>query len=177
MREIEKFFEKVIKKEKTHFTEGRFIGLISPVFMMRAAKTLPLVVALAGVVFLAGCEGPATKMGRGISNTGELLRWGELRYEMEQGAVWDGRSGVTKGFLKGFCRSLARTGVGVAEIVSSPFGPYDKGFIYPAYPRYPDNYTPSPMADSMWDPSTRIGFGPRGDIAPFVPGSRFTVFE
>ena len=80
MQEIEKFLEKVNKKEKTHFTEGRFIGLISPVFMMRAAKTLPLVVALAGVVFLAGCEGPATKMGRGISNTGELLRWGELRY-------------------------------------------------------------------------------------------------
>lgn len=145
--------------------------------MMRAIKTLSLVAALVGVVVLTGCEGPATKMGRGISNTGEILRWGELRYEMEQGAVWDGRSGVTKGLIKGFCRSLARTGVGVAEIVSSPFGPYDKGFMYPAFAPYPDNYAPSAMADTMWDPSSRIGFGPQGDVVPFVPGSRFAVFE
>lgn len=145
--------------------------------MMRAIKTLSLVAALAGVVVLTGCEGTATKMGRGISNTSEILRWGELRYEMEQGAVWDGRSGVTKGFLKGFCRSLARTGVGIAEIASSPFGPYDKGFMYPAYPRYPDNYQPTPMADTMWDPTSAIGFGPRGDVAPLIPGSRFSVFE
>ena len=72
---------------------------------------------------------------------------------------------------------MARTGVGVAEIVTSPFGPYDKGIMYPAYPRYPDNYTPTPMADTLWDPSTSIGFGPAGDVAPFIPGSRFTVFE
>lgn len=144
---------------------------------MQIAKTLPLIAALAGVVLLAGCEGTATKMGRGISNTGELLRWGELRYEMEQGAVWDGRSGVTKGFLKGFCRSLARTGVGIAEIVSSPFGSPDRGFMYPAYPRYPDNHTPTPMADSTWDAGTTIGFGPGGDVLPVVPGSRFAIFD
>ena len=34
--------------------------------MIRAVKTLPLIVALGGVVLFAGCEGPATKMGRDV---------------------------------------------------------------------------------------------------------------
>jgi hypothetical protein len=33
--------------------------------------------------------------------------------------------------------------------------------MYPAYPRYRITYTPTPMADTMWDPGSDIGLAPR----------------
>ena len=42
---------------------------------------------------------------------------------------------------------------------------------------YPDSYQPGPALRSRcFDTDTYIGFS-GGDVAPFVPGSRFSVFD
>ena len=38
-------------------------------------------------LFAAGCTGPEQKLGRGLDNTFEIVRWGELRRSVEQNAV------------------------------------------------------------------------------------------
>jgi hypothetical protein len=44
------------------------------------------------------------------------------------------------------------------------------------YPIYPDSYKPSLIDDSTFHTDTALGFS-GGDIAPFVPGSRFRIFD
>jgi putative exosortase-associated protein (TIGR04073 family) len=143
-------------------------------------KTFPLlaVVALAGVL-AAGCANTERKLGRGVSNVCEIVRMGELRRSMEQTALFDGPdAGYTTGFIRGLDRSLARTGAGVYEVVTAPIPPYDPvctDYLAPS-PVYPDNYTPGLAADPMFETDTRVGFS-GGDVAPIIPGSRFSVFD
>jgi hypothetical protein len=40
-------------------------------------------------LFTAGCAGPEQKFGRGMSNTFEIVRMGELRRSVEQTAIFD----------------------------------------------------------------------------------------
>jgi len=127
----------------------------------------------------SGCAGPESKLGRGMSNFYEVARGGELRQTMEQTAVFDSPdAGYTTGFVRGFDRSMARTGVGLYEIVTFPFPPYHPvltKYLAPQ-PVYPDNYKPGLMSDSLFDTDTDVGFS-SGDIAPLVPGSRFHVYD
>lgn len=145
---------------------------------MRNTLTFFSVVALAALL-VSGCTGPETKLGRGMSNFGEVVRGGELRRSVEQTAVLESPdAGYTVGFVRGFDRSVARTGLGLYEIVTFPFPPYHPIFtryLAPA-PVYPDNYQPGLVSDSEFDTDTYVGFG-GGDVAPIVPGSRFKVFE
>ena len=48
--------------------------------------------AVFAALFAAGCIGPEQKLGRGLTNTYELVRWGELRRSIEQSSVigWPG---------------------------------------------------------------------------------------
>jgi putative exosortase-associated protein (TIGR04073 family) len=135
-------------------------------------------VAALGAVLVSGCAGPETKLGRGMSNFGEVARGGELRRTVEETAVLDSPdAGYTVGVIRGFDRSVARTGVGLYEIITFPFPPYHPiltRYLAPE-PVYPDNYKPGLISDPMFDTDTYVGYG-GGDIAPFVPGSRFTVF-
>ena len=137
--------------------------------------------------FVAGCAGPEQKFGRGLNNLVEFARMGELRRSIEQGAIFDapGHGGTTTGFFTGFNHSLARTGAGLYEVLTFPIpnGPYgDYGPMY--HPRrdpsgdpvYPDSYKPDWIADTMVQPDTSLGFA-GGDIAPYLPGSRFRVFD
>jgi len=138
---------------------------------------LPLAAALAAVC-LAGCTGPEQKLGRGFSNTCELVRWGEMRQSIEQGAVM-GQSGYgCYGVIHGFDRSLQRAGLGLYEVVTFPFPSYSpiatKSFA--PDPVGPESYKPGRSADPLFDTDTYTGFS-GGDIAPFIPGSRFQVFE
>jgi putative exosortase-associated protein (TIGR04073 family) len=134
------------------------------------------VATLAIAVFATGCAGPEEKLGRGISNVTELARMGEIRRSMEQTALWEGTDkAYTTGVIRGLNRSLARTGVGLYEIVTFPFPTYDPIFL-PEQPVYPDSYTPNLIADSTFGPDASLGFS-GGDIAPFIPGSRFRVFD
>jgi putative exosortase-associated protein (TIGR04073 family) len=136
-------------------------------------------------LFSAGCaSGPGgfafeQKFGRGMRNFTEFARGGEIRRSMEQTALLDSPDmAYTTGFIRGFNRSLVRTGVGVYEMVTAPFPSYDPVFTdyMTVDPVYPDSYTPHLLADPTFGPDTALGFS-GGDVAPMFPGSRFRIFD
>ena len=131
---------------------------------------------VSAAAFLTGCAGPTQKMGRGLNNVTEFARGGEIRRSMEQTAIWENtEEAYTTGFLRGMNRSLARTGVGLYEIVTFPIPPYEPVFL-PSNPVYPDSYRPNLIADPMFSTDVALGFS-GGDVAPMVPGSRFRIFD
>ncbi len=145
---------------------------------MRNIFSLLAAVALASTL-VSGCANMESKLGRGVGNTAEVVRGGEMRRTMEQTALFDSPDNAYHtGFIRGVNRSLARTGIGIYEIVTFPFPPYRPVFTkhFAADPVYPDNYKPNLMEDSMFATDTYTGFS-GGDTAPFIPGSRFQIFE
>ena len=146
---------------------------------MRNTATFLAAIALAAV-FTAGCAGPEQKFGRGMRNTYEIVRLGELRRSVEQTTVFYGDdAGYTTGFIAGLDRSLARTGAGLYDMITFPIPPYDQPPL-PHYlspePVYPDSSTPGLISSPTLDTDTYVGFS-GGDIAPFIPGSRFRIFD
>jgi putative exosortase-associated protein (TIGR04073 family) len=142
-------------------------------------KLIFVFASIAAVAGLAGCAGPERKLSRGIDNTLEIVRWGDMRQGIEQGAVFSSPDvSYTHGTIHGFDQSMKRVGLGLIEVVTFPFPPYKPILTkyVPASPQYPDSYQPGLMADPLFETDTFIGFS-GGDVAPFVPGSRFTVFE
>ena len=139
--------------------------------------------AAIAALFVSGCAGPEQKLGRGVSNTFEITRFGEMRRSVEQTAVFDSPSaGYTVGAVRGFDRTMARTGVGLFEVVTFPFpmpktgyGPLCPSYLPPG-PIYPESYKPGLISGSLLDTDTYTGFS-GGDVAPFIPGSRFKVFD
>jgi putative exosortase-associated protein (TIGR04073 family) len=126
-----------------------------------------------------GCANVENKFGRGLANILEPIRMGEIRRSMEQTALFDTPDATyTTGFIKGLNRTLARTGIGVYEIVTAPFPPY--GPVFTDYlspgPVYPDSYTPNIVEDTSFSTDTNLGFA-GGDVNPFIPGSRFRIFD
>ncbi len=94
--------------------------------------------ALAGLaaLFTSGCAGPEQKLGRGISNTFEITRMGDMRRSIEQTAVFESPSaGYTVGAIRGLDRTLARTGVGIFEVFTFPLPMPDR--IRPDFPALP----------------------------------------
>jgi putative exosortase-associated protein (TIGR04073 family) len=136
-----------------------------------------LLVSLFSLAFLlSGCAGPERKLGRGVNNLTEIVRLGEVRRSMEQTAIWEGPEvAYTTGFFRGFNRTMARTAVGVYEVITFPFPDYDPVFL-PENPVYPDSYKPNRLADPTFGPDPSLGFS-GGDIAPMIPGSRFRIFD
>jgi putative exosortase-associated protein (TIGR04073 family) len=132
--------------------------------------------ALGIVLFAAGCTGPETKLGRGINNVSELTHFGEFDRAMEQTALASGPdAGVTKGFFHGLTRTVLRGGVGIYEIATAPFPPYDP-IMYPEWGAYPDSYKHGLFDDSVFSPDANLGFS-GGEILPILPGSRFHIFD
>jgi putative exosortase-associated protein (TIGR04073 family) len=141
-------------------------------------NVLSLVALLAVVAtFTSGCKGPEEKLGRGVRNTCDIVRLGGLREEMTDTAVWDSPSdAATTGVVKGVDKTLARTGVGIYEIVTFPFPPYRPvctKYLSPE-PGYPANYTVDLADGPLYHNDSNIGFS-GGTIAGFVPGSQFDV--
>lgn len=156
--------------------------------------------ALAGAAaLLIGCAGPEKKLGRGLLNATEFARLGEINRSMEQTYLWENTdSAYTTGLIRGLHRSFTRTGIGIYEIVTAPFPPYDPlltsstlvfpdpnvrnkrypwgGMVLTEYPTYPDSYRPGIIADSIFSTDTSLGFS-GGDVLPMVPGSRFRIFD
>jgi|SRR6185503_18097705 putative exosortase-associated protein (TIGR04073 family) len=152
------------------------------------------------LALLTGCAGPETKLGRGIANTFEFARMGEIRRSMEQTAIWDGPETVpTTGLLRGLNRSFARTGIGLYEVITFPFPPYEPklapkhplypdpsiatvgnkawgGLVLPENKVYPTSYKPGVATGSAYEPDSRLGYS-SGDAFPMVPGSRFRTFK
>jgi putative exosortase-associated protein (TIGR04073 family) len=104
---------------------------------------------------------------------------GDMRREVEQTAVFQSpNQGYSTGFIRGLNRTLARTGIGIYEVVTAPFPPYDPvatHYLSPT-PVFPNNYTPALLEDSMFATDSNLGFS-GGDIMPNVPGSRFRIFD
>jgi len=145
---------------------------------MRKQLLVLAALAISGT-FLTGCANVERKFGRGMSNTLEIVRLGEWRRSMEQTALWQTPdSGYTTGFIRGLNRSLARTGIGVYELVTAPIPPYEPvatDYLSPA-PVYPDAYKPGMLEDTLFATDTNLGFS-GGDIHPLIPGSRFRIFD
>jgi putative exosortase-associated protein (TIGR04073 family) len=136
-----------------------------------------LCAALAVVV--SGCARTEQKLGRGMSNMAEIVRWGDLRRTVEQTHYFDDPgTATTTGFVRGFNKSLARVGVGLYEVVTAPIPPYTPVLTnyLTVKPVYPDNYRPMRVADPLYDHDTALGFAV-GDNAAFIPGSRFNVYR
>ena len=149
---------------------------------MRNSFPFFAVLAIAGVL-AAGCAGPEQKLGRGLNNTFDIVRGGEARRTIEQTALFDNPDyAYSTGFVKGLNRTLARTGLGLYEIVTFPIPNPGRGYdpvctgSFAPNPVYPDSYKPTLMEDSMFATDTNLGFG-GGDVAPFIPGSRFRIFD
>ena len=137
----------------------------------------PLAAVLTALVAV-GCAGPDQKLGRGMSNTYELVRWGEMRQCIEQSGVVERPGYGYYGFVHGFNRSLGRAGLGIFEVATFPIPSYDP--IMTKYfapdPVFPTSYKPGHYSDALFDTDTYTGFS-GGDVAPFIPGSRFKVFD
>jgi putative exosortase-associated protein (TIGR04073 family) len=143
-------------------------------------NTLYLLGSLSLVAFMvSGCAGPEEKFGRGFSNMTELARGGEFERSVEQEGIFSGTDvGVTTGFARGFDRTLARTGIGLYEVITfpiPPYGPVCTDYLSPK-PQYPDSFHPRKWSDATFDTDRQVGFS-GGDVAPWFPGSRFRVFD
>jgi putative exosortase-associated protein (TIGR04073 family) len=145
---------------------------------MRNILPVLATLAIAGALS-SGCSSAEKKLGRGMSNMTEFARLGEIRRSVEQTALFeDGGPHYATGFVRGLTQSIARTGVGVYEVVTAPFPPYDPVFtdyLSPS-PVHPDNYEPGLIEDSLFATDTNMGFS-GGDVAPYIPGSRFKIFN
>lgn len=157
---------------------------------MRISLLLALTVV---AVMLTGCGAVERKLGRGINNSMELFRGGEMRRSIEQAGLWDGPDAAfSTGLVRGMSRTMARTVIGFSEVFTAPFPPYDPYFFpekwfrdpttkvraepFSVDPAYPDAYRPRLFSDTIFHTDSRIGFA-GGEIIPIVPGSRFRVFE
>ncbi len=130
-------------------------------------------------LFAAGCADMEQKMGRGMGNMTEIVRGGEFERSVEQGGLFDGPdTGMATGFVRGVNRTLARTGVGIYEVVTfplPPYGPVCTDYLSP-HPMYPDSYQPSHLSDATFDTDAHLGFS-GGEVAPWFPGSHFRIFD
>jgi putative exosortase-associated protein (TIGR04073 family) len=154
--------------------------------------SLSFSIASAAVALLAvGCAGPEQKLGRGVVNITEFARMGEMMRSVEQTALWDGaQAGYTTGVIRGFNHSVRRTVIGAFEVATFPIPlfTYDPVLVRPPFydaykkpeavvkPQYPDSYKPGLVADTLFSPDTALGFH-GGDVMPFMPGSRFRIFD
>jgi hypothetical protein len=145
--------------------------------MAKSFSILGAVVLLA--VLAAGCAGPEKKFGRGINNVYEPIRLAEMRRSIEQGALAkpndiNYHTGVIRGFNK---HSPGRAS---ASTRSSPrrsrpmirFSP-----ITCAESQYPDSLQARLFEDSTFRHGYFHRVQRRRSVAPFIPGSRFRVFD
>ena len=142
-------------------------------------KTIFLFTAAVATLVISGCTGPEQKLGRGLANTCEIVRWGEMRRSMEQSSVFSlDQAGYATGAIHGFDQTIARTGLGLFEVATFPLPPYQISGTknLPAYPIFPESYKPGRVSDANFDTDTYTGYT-GGDVAPFIPGSRFKVFD
>jgi len=149
--------------------------------------------AVATLVF-TGCAGPENKLGRGLSNATALLG-GDISRSIEQTTLWDSPNTGATGFIRGFNRAMARTGIGIYETITFPFPPYgpvvdsttpvypdhsiavkgDKnwgGLVLPEFSQRPDSYYWGLPDSSIFTTDSLVGFS-SGTVAPWVPLSSF----
>jgi putative exosortase-associated protein (TIGR04073 family) len=147
------------------------------------------------VLIFTGCAGPENKLGRGFSNMTAFVGGGDISRSVEQTALWDGPNTGPTGFIRGFNRAMARTGIGIYEVVTFPFPPYgpvvdsttpvypdnsiavkgDKnwgGLVLPAFSQRPDSYYWGLPDDSIFTTDAVVGMS-SGTVAPWIPLGSF----
>jgi putative exosortase-associated protein (TIGR04073 family) len=134
--------------------------------------------AVAVALLAAGCTGPEQKLGRGLSNCFEVIRWGELQSSIVDNTIEPIPGTGYYGAVHGFDKSIARMGLGVFEVATFPiptpsYKPLFTNYLA-ANPVYPESYKPGRLSNSLFDTDTYTGFT-GGDVAPWFPGSRFVV--
>jgi putative exosortase-associated protein (TIGR04073 family) len=143
-------------------------------------NAIPFLAAAAlAALFTAGCAGPEEKVSRGLNNLTEFTRMGEIQRSVEQTAIFNAPNyNYAGGFIHGFDQSLARTALGAYEVVTFPLPPYHPVLTkyVPPGTIYPASYHPGLVSSPTFDTDQYIGFT-GGDVAPFIPGSRFTIFD
>jgi putative exosortase-associated protein (TIGR04073 family) len=137
-----------------------------------------LAIAALAPLFFTGCTGPEQKLGRGMSNTYEIVRWGEMRQSVEENTILGTPGDGYYGVIHGFDRSLQRTGLGLYEVLTFPIPSYSPVLTrsFAPDPVFPESYKPGLISDPLFSTDTYTGFS-GGDVAPFIPGSRFRVFD
>jgi len=143
--------------------------------------TFFLALAALAALFTAGCAGPEQRLGMGVNNITEFVRMGEMQRSIEQDSLFNPQAGFATGVIHGFDQSVYRTVAGAYQIVTFPAGNYltQTSFEQKHMPKgtpYPDSYHPGLPYTSTFETDTYTGFS-GGNIAPFVPGNRFSIFE
>ena len=135
----------------------------------------PLSVLTLAALLATGCASAEKKLGRGLNNLTEPTRMGEFQRSVEKSYLEDGGDvAMGHGVVRGLHRTVTRTVVGAFEVATFPIpsGP----LIRPVKPVYADSYKPRVIDVPNIKTSTHIGFD-GADVAPFVPGSRFHIFD
>ncbi len=147
---------------------------------MRSA-TLFLTLTALTALFTAGCAGPEQRLGNGVNNITEFARLGEMQRGVEQYTLFDPQAGTPTGLIHGFDQSVYRTVAGAYQIVTFPAGnlltqtSFEQKYI-PMGTAHPDSYSPGLPALSVFQTDNYTGFS-GGNLAPFIPGNRFSIFE
>jgi len=136
---------------------------------------LPLVAVTAVAAVLTGCTAAEKKLGRGINNFSEPTRLGEFQRSYEQAVLFEGPGAGTTGIIRGINRTIGRTAVGAFEIITFPI-PSDPYFL-PDTLVHTDAYKPRRHSPTVMGLDSKMGFDASGDVAPWAPGSRFSIFE
>lgn len=136
---------------------------------------LPLAAVTVVAAVLTGCTAAEKKLGRGINNFTEPVRMGEFQRSYEQAIVFDGPAAGTTGIIRGVNRTIGRTVTGAFEILTFPI-PSDP-YILPDKLVHTDAYTPRHHSPTIMAQDSKMGFDASGDVLPWAPGSRFSIFE
>jgi putative exosortase-associated protein (TIGR04073 family) len=145
--------------------------------MFKNVFTLGSLLLVAAVA--AGCAGAQNKLGRGVNNSLEPIRLADWRTSVQRTMLYPSpNANLHTGMVRGFTKTMARTGVGLYEIVTFPFPTYDPIFtdyISPE-PQYPDGVKPGlPDQPIFWNDDS-LGYS-GGTIGGFIPGGTFRVFD
>ena len=156
-------------------------GCMGPLISLRFHESvmrfhlLPLAAVTVVAAVLTGCTAAEKKLGRGINNFTEPVRMGEIQRSYEQALILDGPGAGTAGLVRGVNRTIGRAVTGAFEIITFPIpsDPYVKpnGYVHP------DAYTPRRHSSTIMAQDSKMGFDSSGDVLPFAPGSRFSIFE
>jgi putative exosortase-associated protein (TIGR04073 family) len=141
---------------------------------------LSLGALLSVAALVAGCAGAQNKLGRGVNNSLEPIRLAEWRRSVQQTELYDisGNANFHTGMVRGFSRTMARTGVGIYEILTFPIPTYDPIFTdyLSPLPQYPDGVKPALPEAPIFGSDESLGFS-GGTIGAFIPGGTFEVFD
>jgi putative exosortase-associated protein (TIGR04073 family) len=158
-------------------------------------RIVTLSLAASAALLFSGCSGPENKLGRGISNMTALVNGGDISRSVEQTTLWDSPNTGATGFIRGFNRAMARTGIGIYETITFPFPPYGPvvdsktrvypdnsiatkgnknwgGLVLPEFSQRPDSYYWGIPDDPIFTTDSLVGFT-GGTVAPWIPLSSF----